>query len=307
MYNAPFNRGLDLKVIRKVRSRRRRSNVILVLTSEGGDAAAAYRISRVFQDFYDKFTVFVPGWCKSAGTLCALGAHELVVSDYGELGPLDVQLRRRDEIGEYGSGLDVTETLRQVREQTFQAFEAYMLQIINRSTNAVSFKLAAELAAKMAVQLYEPVSRQIDPIQVGEQARAMTVATSYGERLQLGGQNVKPGMLSVLIESYPSHDFMIDRQEAESLFERVRAPTDLEQKLADSMGAEALFPGQEPLVNYICSQKEVSHEQVQVEPKNTSAGPKQRTKRAPNGSAAHDEEPAGKAVEGRSNEVVPAP
>ena len=262
-----------------VRGHQRRDNVLLILTTEGGDADAAYRISRVFQDSYSKFTAFIPGWCKSAGTLCALGASELVISDCGELGPLDVQLRRRDELGQYNSGLDVTESLRQVREQTFEAFESYMLDIIQRSYKAVSFKLASELAAKMAVQLYEPLCRQIDPLQVGEQARAMSVARSYGDRLLLRGQNVKDGMLQLLIESYPSHGFVIDRHEASLIFEAVREPTVAEQELADALGAAATIPSQTPVIKYVSSEQVIEDEQSESVPAQ-SAGTRRQSQRS---------------------------
>jgi ClpP class serine protease len=40
----------------------------------------------------------VSGYCKSAGTLIALGANELAFGEHGELGPLDVQIAKRDEV-----------------------------------------------------------------------------------------------------------------------------------------------------------------------------------------------------------------
>ena len=36
--------------------------------------------------------------CKSAGTLLALGADEIIMSNLSELGPLDIQLPDRDYI-----------------------------------------------------------------------------------------------------------------------------------------------------------------------------------------------------------------
>ena len=62
---------------------------VLVLTTDGGDAHAAYIIARYLRRNYEKLTICVFGYCKSAGTLLALGAHELVIGERGELGPLD--------------------------------------------------------------------------------------------------------------------------------------------------------------------------------------------------------------------------
>lgn len=65
---------------------------------------------------YERFTLFVSGLCKSAGTLVAVGAHELIMSDYGELGPLDVQMPKQDAVWEMQSGLTVMSTLNTLTE-----------------------------------------------------------------------------------------------------------------------------------------------------------------------------------------------
>ncbi|WP_250910091.1 SDH family Clp fold serine proteinase [Escherichia coli] len=60
----------------------------------GGDPSAGYRIGRALQHNYEHITVLVVGPCKSAGTLMAVAAHKLVIGDMGELGPLDIQLKK---------------------------------------------------------------------------------------------------------------------------------------------------------------------------------------------------------------------
>lgn len=94
-YNAPIERHFDQLVIDMCKKRRKRPNVALFLITSGGDADAAYRIATCLQSKYQKFTLFVPGYCKSAGTLIALGAHELAVCDNTETGPLMSVFRRK--------------------------------------------------------------------------------------------------------------------------------------------------------------------------------------------------------------------
>ena len=55
--------------------------------------------------------LYVSGYCKSAGTLVATGAHKLIMSDHGELGPLDVQMSKKDNFWKKESGLIVMNTL----------------------------------------------------------------------------------------------------------------------------------------------------------------------------------------------------
>ncbi|MBI3492251.1 MAG: hypothetical protein HY047_10790 [Acidobacteria bacterium] len=81
LVNSPIARPLDLTVLRMCRQHQRRENVLLVLITEGGDPDPAYRLARCLQDNYRRFSLFVSGYCKSAGTLVALGAHELIVAD----------------------------------------------------------------------------------------------------------------------------------------------------------------------------------------------------------------------------------
>ena len=240
--NGDVERHIDDELIALVRDRRRHKNVLLMLVTPGGNADAAYRIARCLQDSYEKFTVFVSGYCKSAGTLCVLGAHELVMADCAELGPLDVQFYKKDELGELASGLVLPEALEALRDNAFQMFESYMLDIKKRSANLITFKTATDVAVKMAVGLYEPIFRQMDPMQIGELNRSMSVARAYGERLRVKSANFDQETLRLLIGTYPSHSFVIDRREAELLFEHVRTPTAEETVLTRELGHGARFP-----------------------------------------------------------------
>jgi len=251
LFNAGFNRPVDNSIIKLLHSRRRRSNVILLLISGGGDADVAYRISRALQENYQQFSAFISGFCKSAGTLCALGAHEIVFSEFGELGPLDVQFHRKDELGELSSGLVVTEALNHLQAQAFGVFEQHMLNIKTHSFGQVSFKLAAELAAKLTTGLFQHIYCQIDPVQIGELGRAMAIARDYGKRLLAKSGNFTNDTLNLLVESYPSHGFVIDGREANEIFKRVRQPTADEQELADTLGNIALLPGSSTQIEYL--------------------------------------------------------
>src|SRR5262249_45578142 len=75
-------------------------NVYFMLATFGGDPHAAYVIARDLQRRYDKVTLCIAGDCYSAGTIIVLCAHELVISDRGRLGPLDVQILKKDELSE---------------------------------------------------------------------------------------------------------------------------------------------------------------------------------------------------------------
>lgn len=64
----------------------------LILHTPGGLVLAALQIARAIDRHKGKVTVFVPHYAMSGGTLIALAADEIVMSDHAVLGPVDPQL-----------------------------------------------------------------------------------------------------------------------------------------------------------------------------------------------------------------------
>ena len=222
--------------------RAKRSNVMLILVTWGGDPSGAYKIARFLQDSYQKFSCYVTGVCKSAGTLIALGAHEIIMSSTGELGPLDMQITKRDEVFESQSGLVVATSLRALREEAFDSFEDFVSRFKNGIGENASLKMATEVAARLTTGLFGPIYTQLDPASVGETNRSMQVVQEYGHRLRERSRNCPRETVGQLIESYPSHDFVIDRAEARTLFFCVNDPTPDEALLVFILGGNAISP-----------------------------------------------------------------
>jgi hypothetical protein len=199
----------------------RRPTAAVFLTTFGGDPDAAFRIGKALRHYYTSVRLLLAGSCKSAGTLIALGANHLAFASTGELGPLDIQLSKPDELMLRGSGLDVLESLSMVTDSAFSSFETFFINLVSRSGGRVSTKTAADVAGRLAARLFEPVMAQIDPLRLGEVKRAIAIARAYGERLSAGTNNLKPATLDTLIEGYPSHGFVIDVDEAHKLFVHV--------------------------------------------------------------------------------------
>src|ERR1700736_4676329 len=64
----------------------------LVLHTPGGLVLAATQIARAVLKRKGKVTVFVPHYAMSGGTLIALAANEIVMSEHAVMGPVDPQL-----------------------------------------------------------------------------------------------------------------------------------------------------------------------------------------------------------------------
>lgn len=253
--NSGIDRDIDEDIIRMCYSRNRRKNIALVLVTEGGNPDCAYRIARTLQCLYEKFFCVISGYCKSAGTLLALGAHELIFGHHGELGPLDVQMTKKDELVESESGLTVMTALTALHEKALLAFEHFFLQTTFHSGGRISVRTASQIATELTKGLFSPISGQIDPLHVGEAFRSMTIAKAYGERLMKKSDNFSLGKLDDLISEYPSHGFVIDRLEAKEKFKNVREATDEEQRVLDMWASIAISPARRSIIRFMNKEK----------------------------------------------------
>lgn len=255
LINGDIYSALQDELIAQIKSRvKKKASLAFIMATPGGSPDCAYRLSRAIQNNYQSTTAIVAGWCKSAGTLCVIGATEVVMSDDAELGPLDVQIARRDELGERDSGLVLSEAFINLEMHAFSLFENFLLKIKERSEGAITFKTATEISTAITKGLFEAVYRQIDPQRIGEAARSLAISEAYGSRLNVWAKNLKPIALSSMTVGYPSHGFVIDRREAGELFKRVREPNSYEKALIEAIGYHAEHPGKEPVVCYLNSE-----------------------------------------------------
>jgi len=200
----------------------KKEKVCLILVTYGGNPDAGYRIARALRHHYKEVEILIPDVCKSAGTLLCIGANKLIFGDRGELGPLDIQLSKPDEMFENMSGLDILQALNALEAQVLKSFKNYLVDI--RGGCRLKTKIAADIAAKLTDGFIAPISAKIDPVTLGEHQRAMQIAYDYGERLNDSSKSLHTKALGKLIASYPSHGFVIDRKEAKTLFKNVSYP-----------------------------------------------------------------------------------
>lgn len=246
LFNYGLEPGLEYGFFNYLQQRQsKRPNLLLLLTTEGGDANTAYRLARRLQRDYKTVTILVAGWCKSAGTLLCIAAHHLIISDAGELGPLDVQIAKADEVGERSSGLVVEAAFEKLQEESFQLFISHLMDLKDQA-GRITFKTAAEIAAQMMIGQTREIFAKIEPLTVGEDYRLNLIAEQYAIRLNLVACNLvlsrsRDG-LRMLLRGYPSHGFVIDREEASRLFKSVSRPAGKVAELTELLGTDVLVP-----------------------------------------------------------------
>lgn len=292
-YNGGINRGADLKFIQCVHQSKKKDNATLVLTTLGGSPDAAYKIARYMQTRYDTFTVLVSGECKSAGTLIAVGAHSIAFAPYGELGPIDIQSYKTDHLAERQSGLTITESLQHLTTSAIRTHAETFSAMMRETGMVISFKTAAQAASELVSGIFTPIFSQIDPMEVGEKARSMRIASDYGRRLNARSDNLKDNALKNLTETYPSHSFVIDIQEARGLFKDIRPLSENEQKLVETLGllARIDYPREDDEPNFACLSGTTQRRDENEEPINGKGGTSEDRENPPAAVEASDDSP----------------
>lgn len=91
--SAPISIGyVDILPISDQVSNLSGSALDLILETPGGSGEAAEDIVRILRSRYADMAVIIPGWAKSAGTIVAMAADEILMGRTSALGPIDPQL-----------------------------------------------------------------------------------------------------------------------------------------------------------------------------------------------------------------------
>lgn len=129
-YIGPISMDGYYRLCSEIEKKQSKPKVMLCLVTYGGDPDAGFRIGRALQHHYNgNVSIYIPNVCKSAGTLTIISAKQIIMNNQGELGPLDIQLRKDDELGVSNSGLDIFKTLDTLEERVNNEFNKYFVPL----------------------------------------------------------------------------------------------------------------------------------------------------------------------------------
>ena len=203
-----------------------RKNGLLILTTLGGYADPAYQVANLFQSKYERFFIYNPYYCKSAGTLMCLGANKLLMDELAEIGPLDVQIPSRKYVDTYRSGAQNMYTFGNLSTEVCNLYLKIVERISESENIDINEASARQIAIDLTIGIMEPIYAQIDPHELGSDLREFSIALHYGQRLAALSENLREETVNQLIEGYPSHDFVINFSETCRLFKSVEESTD---------------------------------------------------------------------------------
>lgn len=213
--------------------------VDLLIHSGGGDINVAYQIVEILRMHCQSLTAVVPLYAKSAATLLCLGADDIVMDELAQLGPLDTQIVEEKKGGQlsFASALNPFKTLEQLRQFSLETLDIAVKLIVSRCP--MNPDEALDHATKFVAAITGPLLGQLSPEKLGEYSRALAVGTEYGQRLLRRYSKIpedrQDQLLERLVHGYPSHDYIIDYQEAVELGLPVKLFTDSERAVAERL------------------------------------------------------------------------
>ncbi|MBN1518030.1 hypothetical protein JXA32_15815 [Candidatus Sumerlaeota bacterium] len=165
--------------------------ILVILHSTGGYVEPAYLIGKLLREYSgEDLHIAVPRRAKSAATLLCCAADRIHMGGLSELGPIDPQIDNLPALGLKSSVQHIAELVAEYPQAT-ELFSNYL-------------------------------AKAVKPIHIGYYERVAESAVQYAERLlKPHAKDLKDNpenIAKTLVYSYKDHGFVIDKQEAVSIF-----------------------------------------------------------------------------------------
>jgi hypothetical protein len=198
-----------------------KETINVILDSTGGPLDSAFRTVLFLSRYAEKLNIYVPRKAKSASTLIAVGANTIYMSPFGELGPLDTQIRDPRNPTDYISALDCYQSVDYVREFGFSTLSQALKQLAAVTQGKLLLTDSLNAAAQFAIGSITPMLSQTRSLDFGAWGRSLKMGERYAQVLlsrtaeidQLKVEKVA----SRLVYGYTHHLFPIDIKEARDM------------------------------------------------------------------------------------------
>jgi hypothetical protein len=187
--------------------------ISLILHTNGGQTLAAWRLVNLIRTFCDELEVIVPAKALSAGTLVCIGADRIVMTKQAVLGPIDpsVDSALNPQVNMGGQVARVPVSVESVRGY----LDAAKTELKIKGDAALSNILVS-------------LSSQIHPLVLGEVFRSRAQIRFLAQKLlkgQIEDQKKVRELIDFLCGDSGSHDYSINRREAQEFGLKIEKPT----------------------------------------------------------------------------------
>lgn len=178
--------------------------VDFLIISNGGDPIASLKIINILRERFTKISVLLPNVAYSAATVLALGADDIVMHPYSNLGPVDPQLTV-------------------YKENSAQSFSTEdVSNYISFLKNDVGITDQEHLSSA-----FNTLAQSLGPLNIGFSKKSLQLTISLGRRMlesHLSDKSKAESIVNTLCSSYYHHGYAVSRREAKKIGLNVISP-----------------------------------------------------------------------------------
>lgn len=186
-------------------------NIDLLIISNGGDPITSLRIVSLLRERFDSISVLLPYVAYSAATILSLGADEIIMHPYSNLGPVDPQLTvsHNNERG--------------VRE-SLQFSSEDLRNYVDFIKTDVGISDQEHLVAAVS-----PLIKDVGALPIGNAKRSQQLSLTLSEKMlgwHFSDLNKAKSIAKALNSSYYHHGYAVSRKEAKDIGLPITEPND---------------------------------------------------------------------------------
>ena len=193
----------------------------VILDSTGGPLDSAFKTILYLSKYTESINIYVPRKAKSASTLIAVGANNIFMSPFSELGPLDTQIRDPRNPTDYVSALDCYQSVDYVRDFGFGTLNQALKQLAFSTQGRIPLIDLVNTAAEFASTVITPMITQVKALDLGGWGRSLKIGEKYAQTLLTRVDPTDTAKAEKiarrLVYGYTHHRFPIDIKEAEDI------------------------------------------------------------------------------------------
>ena len=179
-----------------------KDEVDFLIISNGGDPIVALRVINLLRERFKRVSVIVPYVAFSAATILALGADEIVMHPYSNLGPIDPQL-------------SVVKPNAQGQPSQIQFSSEDIRSYIEFIRSDVGISDPAQL-----ISAFNSLSAEVGPVRIGTSKRSQLLSMALSNKMletHIEDKNKAEEIAKALNTSYFHHGYAVSRKEAKDI------------------------------------------------------------------------------------------
>ena len=199
-----------------LRQREEVDRLDLVLHTTGGSIPTAHWLCHLLHAYGKHLSVLIPAKARSAGTLLCLGAHEIVMGPFAQLGPIDPQMAQRESSSSGHPPVIATEDIR-----AFQKMAQTWFGIQDSEHNIQLLQLLCERIFPTSLTAFFRAAQQVEVMT--EQHLRVHLPTASSE--------LRHKIADYFIQGCYSHDQIITGDDAREIGLTITSPSQQEEAL----------------------------------------------------------------------------